>query len=394
MRQMTHAFVLAARHLLHHRARTAMIVAALLLTILLPAALRLLVDRAAHALLARADATPLLLGARGSELDLVVASLYFARPTPRSFGAAALERAARPGTLALPLHLGLSLRDRPIVGTDVGYFEARGLAFAEGRPFAILGECVLGARAAEAFAREGGPLVTDARDPYDLAGTIPLRLAIAGTLAPSGTPDDDAIFVDVKTAWTIEGLGHGHRDAAAIEDPTDLLGRVGEHVVASEALRHYEEITERTIEGFHFHGDPGTFPIHAAIVMPEDAKAATLLRGAFQRSDEPLQLVRPREALERLLREILRARRVVEIALLVAGATTLAVVGVVIALSVRLRREELATFVRMGAARGTVARIVVAEILLVALLAVGGAALGAALLRTVDAPLERILLGR
>lgn len=371
-----------------------MVIAALALVLLLPLALRASVDRAAAAMLDRAEATPLLLGARGSELDLTVASLYFAPPAPRPFPIGACRRVAEGGSTVVPLHLGFTARGRALVGTDVAYFDARDLRLASGRPFAILGECVLGSSAAVALDREGGPLVTDARDPYDLAGTIPLRLRPVGVLTPSGTPDDDAIFVDVATAWTVAGLGHGHRDAAAIEDPTDLIGRTGEHIVASEALRHYEEITPENLDAFHFHGDPDSFPIHAAIVLAADRREATLLRGRFLQGDDPLQLVKPREALERLLGEILRVRRLVEAALAAAGLVTVAVVGVVIALSVRLRRDELATFVRLGAARGTVTGIVLAEIVLIGLLALMVAGAGLVALRTIDAPIERLLLGR
>ena len=30
-------------------------------------------------------------------------------------------------------------------------------------------------------------------------------MTVTGVLAPTGTPDDDAVLVDIKTAWVIEG---------------------------------------------------------------------------------------------------------------------------------------------------------------------------------------------
>ena len=40
---------------------------------------------------------------------------------------------------------------------------------------------------------------------FDLAGVYPLKMKAAGVLAPSGTPDDDAVFVNVK-----EEITHSH----------------------------------------------------------------------------------------------------------------------------------------------------------------------------------------
>ncbi len=41
---------------------------------------------------------------------------------------------------------------------------------------------------------------------FDITGVYPLKMNVVGILQPTGTPDDDAVFVDVKTAWVIGGL--------------------------------------------------------------------------------------------------------------------------------------------------------------------------------------------
>ncbi|MBL9149914.1 MAG: hypothetical protein JNM94_14585 [Phycisphaerae bacterium] len=394
---MRHAFVLAWRHLAFHKGRTALLVVAIALVAFLPLAVRRLVEAGSTALRARAASTPLVIGARGSELDLVVAGLYFAKPTPREIRYGELARLADSDALAIPLHAGFTARGIPIVGTSLEYFDMRGLRVADGRTFALLGECVLGARAAERVARDPGKLVTDAADPYNLAGTIPIVLRPVGTLAETGTADDDAIFVDIKTAWTIAGIGHGHQEAGAIRDPNDLIGTVpgpdGGHVITSERLRHAEEITPENVSSFHFHGDPETFPMHAIVVVPRTEKAATLLQGSFQRRDEPLQIVRPIEALERLLREILRIERLLHVILVAVAIVTATVVVVVFALSVKLRRDELTTMVRLGAARGTVALLVGAELVLILILAAALTTVGLAITTAFERTVERAMIG-
>jgi putative ABC transport system permease protein len=395
-----HALLLAGRHLLFHRGRTALIVVALALVAGLPLVVRSLVASGTSAMMARARSSPLVVGSRGSELDLVIAALYFAKPAPRAIPAGEATRiAALTHGVVVPMHLGFAAQRHPLVGTTIDYLDLRGLRLADGRAFATLGECVLGATAArELRLAAGESLVTDATDPYNLAGTVPLRLHVVGVLAPTGTADDIAVLVDLKTAWTVAGIGHGHQAAETIRDPNDLVGTIrgegGEHVVTSERLKHFEEITPESLAGFHFHGDPASFPIHALLTWPRDEKDATLFQGAFQRSDESLQVVKPTDAMERLLREILRVRRFLDAIFLAVGAVTIAVVGLVIALSIRLRREELQTMVRLGAARGTVASIIGAELLLIALLAAGLVAGGVLVSQSMQATVERLIVAR
>ena len=48
---------------------------------------------------------------------------------------------------AIPLHVRLRARGRPVVGTSLDYFDFRSLTLAEGRGLGLLGEAVLGAAA-------------------------------------------------------------------------------------------------------------------------------------------------------------------------------------------------------------------------------------------------------
>jgi putative ABC transport system permease protein len=392
----THAFALALSNLAFRRGRAVTLVVALGLVIALPAALNVVLERASRSLAARAEATPLVAGTEGSELDLTVASLWFVPPAPREFAAGKLARLGGDGlATAIPLHLGQSLQREALVGTTLDYLDFRGLSLAAGRPFATLGECLLGAAAARRLGlKPGDSAMTDAGDPHDLAASPPIRLEIVGVLAPTGTPDDDAAFVDVKTAWTVAGLGHGHDDPSGEDvDPADLIGKVGERTVASERLRQDDRVDPANPERFHFHGDPATFPIHAAIVVPRDDRSAAILRGRFTGSDEPLTLVRPARAIERLLREILRVRTLLNATLLVVAVATAAIAALVLVLSIRMRDEEFATLGALGAARGTVAAMVAAEIAIVLGLALGLALLLTALAAALAPQVDRWIVG-
>ena len=81
---MRQTFYLAWRYLAYHRFKTAILVTAITLIFYLPTGLRVLVEQSSKQLTARAVATPLVVGAKGSPLELVLNTLYFRAdyPTP------------------------------------------------------------------------------------------------------------------------------------------------------------------------------------------------------------------------------------------------------------------------------------------------------------------------
>ena len=67
---------------------------------------------------------------------------------------------------------------------------------------------------------------------------------VVGILHKSPSPDDQAVFVDLKTAWIIEGFGHGHQDVTMTTDDSVILKRSEKAVTANAKLTLYTEITE------------------------------------------------------------------------------------------------------------------------------------------------------
>ena len=81
---MTGPLYLAWRYLVFHRMKAAILVLSIALIAFLPAGLNVLVGESAAQLRVRADATPLLLGAKGSPLELALSSLYFESRAPNA----------------------------------------------------------------------------------------------------------------------------------------------------------------------------------------------------------------------------------------------------------------------------------------------------------------------
>jgi putative ABC transport system permease protein len=380
---MIDSFYIAWRYVTFNKVRTATLVACVTLIAIVPLTLEILLGESEQQLLSRAESTPLLLGARGSALDLVMNGLYFDDEVPELVSMAAADEIDDSGlAIPIPLYVRFKARGHPIVGTTLDYFDFRGLEIAQGRPLALLGEAVIGAGVAERLGIGADDrLLSSPETVFDLAGVYPLNMHVVGVLRRSHTADDLAVFVDVKTAWVVQGLVHGHEDLRKTRDETVIIDRSDANVVASARLVEYTEITAANRDSFHFHGDPDQYPLSAVIVVPEDEKSGTILRGRYLEGESRHQLVVPGTVIDGLLATIFRIKNVLDaVILLVAIATVLALL-LVFALSLRLRQREIRTVFRIGGSRLTIARLLSAEI---AIILVISAALCATLMLTVN----------
>ena len=364
---MMDSLYIAWKYVSFNKIKTATLVASITLISFLPMALQLMLTESERQLMSRAVSTPLVVGAKGSALDLVMNTLYFGDEVPELITVEASDRILDTDlAIPIPLYVRFRARGNPIVGTTLDYFEFRGLNVAEGRQLALLGDCVLGAKVAQNLRlKSGDSLVSSPETLFDLAGIYPLKMKVVGVLEKSHTSDDLAVFVDMKTAWIIQGLGHGHQDVTKLKDPSLVLKRTDTNVAASAKLYHYTEITEKNIDSFHFHGNLSAYPITAVLAVPHDTKSGTILRGRYLSKEEKYQIVKPEEVIDGLLQSIFRIKNVLDAVISVVALATIFAIILVFALSLRLRQREIQTIFKLGCRRATIARLLTAEILII-----------------------------
>lgn len=370
------AFALAGRYVWHYRAKSFVMVLALVLVLVLPLTAQLLMQAYGKALVSRADATPRVLGMRGHRFDLVLKSLYFRPAKTEPIFADAWDQLNDPNYgQAIPLLLEYTAGDGyPIVGTTLNYFDFRALSLTHGRQMAQLGEAVIGSAVAwEKQLAVGDVIRSDQTSYYNLAATYPLQMEIVGVLAPTNTPDDRGVFVDVKTAWIMAGLMHGHQDLSVEDADSDVvLSRDEQGVIANASLREYTRVTDDNRHTFHLHAERSRLPLSAILFLPQDQKSATIIGARYNVGDRSERMLIPREVVDELLGYVFRIQRFFHANLLLVGAATLMFLGVITLLSVQLRQAEFATFARLGAPRGFVWQLMVWEFFI--LLALSGAA--------------------
>ena len=364
---MIDSLYIAWQYISSNKIRTATLIACITLISFLPVSLQLLLGESERQLMSRAVSTPLVIGAKGSSLDLVMNSLYFSNEVPERVGMEASERVMESDlAIPIPVYVRFHARGNPIVGTTLDYFNFRGLKVAEGRNLAVLGDCVLGAKVAKKLGlKPGDNLLSSPETLFDLAGVYPLKMKVVGVLQKSHTSDDLAVFADIKTTWVIQGLGHGHQDVTQLQDPTLVLKRSESNVAATAKLYHYTEITDKNIKTFHFHGNTDLYPITAVIAVPVDLKSGTILQGRYLSKEETQQILRPAEVIDGLLQNIFRIKNVLDAVVSVVALATIMSIILVFALSLRLRQREIQTIFKIGCSRMTIAKLLAAEILII-----------------------------
>jgi len=366
--------LLAVRYMSFHRGKTAVLVACLALTIYLPLAANLVVRQFHVRSRARATATPLVIGAKGNPFGLAIHALYFRGEAPQAISMAEVKR-VRDGGLAQPIPLLIRFRARGhvIVGTTPDYYPLRGLTLAEGGPLERLGDCVLGANVARRLGlKPGERLLSEPENIFDLSGPSPLNMRVVGVIRKSNTADDEAVFVDLKTAWIIQGIGHGHELAKprANGETSGQLGGEHKHSASRANLSEYTEVTTENLASFHFHGEPNDFPVTAIIAIPADERAETLLMGEYLAPDTAAQILRPADVLEELIAIIFQVKRLFDFGAILLVVVTLLLVLLVISLSLRLRQREMETMFKLGCSRFTMLWLQGAELAIVLALSV------------------------
>ena len=364
---MKQSLYLAYRYISFHSVRSIVLVFSIGIIIYLPLGLKRLISESETQMVERADATPLIVGAKGSSTDMVINSLYFQQEKTEHINMAVLEKVNETGFgHAIPILSMFSTRNFPIVGTDPDYFDFRSLMLAQGRLMSFVGECVIGNDVAESLnIAVGDSLISSPENFFDLAGVYPLKMSVVGVLASSGTPDDRAVFVDIKTNWVILGLGHGHEDLTQVYDPTIVLERDSSVVKAGAKLFMYNTINGDNMDSFHFHGDMGSYPLSSLIFVPNDHKSETIFRGRFESGEFKEQVIVPADVVNNLLQSIFRIKRIFNTVFILVGVATALILTLIVTLSIRLRKSEIYTMFTIGSSKGKVFEIIAFELLIV-----------------------------
>lgn len=177
-----------------------------------------------------ADDFDLLVGAPGSETQLVLTSVYLDLSALTLLDGQVLNRLADDSRVAAaaPIAFGDVVRGAPVIGTTAAFATRWGrLSPSEGRVFEAEGEAVLGAEVALKVGDSFVPSHALAGHPHgDEAEEARHRheghsYTVVGRMPRLGSPYDRAILVPVESVWEVHGLGDGHAEEGRLGPPFD-----------------------------------------------------------------------------------------------------------------------------------------------------------------------------
>lgn len=160
----------------------------------------------------------LVVGAKGSPLQLILSSLFHIDQPNGNIPLEARTLLERDPAVArvVPLALGDSFDGFRIVGTDAGFAALYDTRLATGRAFSAPMEAVIGAEVARATGAGLGQKFTgshglEAEDGQD-QGHDHAPFRVVGILAPSGGVTDRLILTSVESVWQVHGIEAHHDD--------------------------------------------------------------------------------------------------------------------------------------------------------------------------------------
>ena len=309
-----------------------------------------------------AEKFPLVVGAPGSETQLVLSSVYLQVAAVDLLRAAVLEELAREPTVrfASPLGFGDNYRGHAVVGVIPAFVEhLAGGALAEGRGFRVLDEVVVGADVDLPMGATFSPVHGTVSAPgAEEHGAFSYR--VVGRLPRLGNPWDRAIVSPIEAVWWVHSLPVGHGVDEARLYPGGSDGKPDRSAIPLGPPWDAAEL-------------PG---LPAIVVEPSSFAAGYQLRHKY-RSREDTMAVFPAEVLVQLYGLLGDVRDLVAVIsvltqVLVIGAVLLAVLA-----SLAQRRRLVAVLRALGASRGFVfATVWLGVALMLAVAAALGLALG------------------
>lgn len=179
-------------------------------------------DRVARAFERDLQGIDLVVGAKGSPLQLILAGVFHIDVPPGNIALADVQALAQNPMVAqvIPLSLGDSLLTYRIVGTTPDYVAHYGASLLQGSLWAMPMQAVLGAQVAQATGLTVGQAFAGA---HGLGGGGHLHAdtpyTVTGLLQPCGCVLDRLVLTDTASVWAVhEGLAPGEFEGLPAED--------------------------------------------------------------------------------------------------------------------------------------------------------------------------------
>lgn len=333
----------------------------------------------------------LIVGAKGSDLQLVLSAVYRVQPPIENLPYMYLNQLQqdRRVTTAIPLAFGDVTEQGafPIVGTTSEYFEHE---YAPKFSFRIRGErmsrlfdAIIGSEVARQNGWDLGSKFTIKHGGADSVDIHTEQFTVVAVVAPTGTANDRSVFLNLEGFYAIDGhekpineIEKRLKDFYAAEPETlaAALSQLEQVKAKAAAQQGSGQPAPAGEHGEKVYDSPDAMKeVTAIFVKTRSAFDAISLQGDLKKGFQAMA-VNPVRPIQRLMQNVLGN---IQKALVVLTGVIIAVSGVSIFVSIYNsmsdRRREIGIMRALGAQRSSVFSIVLAES---AVLCVGGGVIG------------------
>jgi len=318
----------------------------------------------------------LIVGAKGSPLDLVLNTVYHLGNPIRTIPYRYYEeldhgKYSSEVEAAIPVCIGDNYKGFRIIGTvpemftELEYLGGKKYRFAQGENLhkGDPHEAVVGATAARKTRLKVGDTFRPVHGVEAEHGREHEPFKVVGILAPTGTPNDRALFVNV------EGFYEMHTEKSDDAEETEEAAATAQPTKGKDkaAAEHPKAGADAAHDGHHEEaGHAHEKKLSAVLVVLDESRIDRAQALFALLNDEPYtQAVRPAEVIDRLFKELIGN---IELVLLILAVLIVIVAGIGILVSIynsmNDRRHEIAVMRALGARRQTVMTIILLESIL------------------------------
>lgn len=297
--------------------------------------------------------TDLIVGARGSPLQLVLYAVFNVGEASHNVDWKSYQAIAADPAVAwsVPLALGDAHHGFPVLGTTPAYFEhyryadRQPLRFTGGQPFNGLFDAVIGAEVAAKLGYRLGERITLSHGSGALPGLehADKPFTIVGILAPTGTPVDRRVHIGLAAIEAIHLDWQGGMPIPGLNIPADVVSKF--------------DLQPKTITAF-------------LLGLHQRSLVFRLQRRIADYRAEPLLAVLPGVALDQLWQTVGLVEKILLGISWLVFAVGLAGLAAVMLASLNERRRELAVLRSVGAGPRHILFLLLFESLLITLLGV------------------------
>jgi putative ABC transport system permease protein len=297
-----------------------------------------------------AQGIDLVIGAKGSPLQLTLSSVFHADVPTGNIPYTELQRLRDDPRVrqAIPLGLGDSVRGHRIVGTEPAYVALYGAELAQGAMFEASMQAVLGAETARTLGLKVGDTFAGRHGLGDGGAEHEYApYTVVGVLAPTASVIDRLALTPLESVWDVHE-GHDHA-------PTDVKAEEHDHDHSHDhAAEHPPERPRET----------------TAILLQLKSPVAALGMRQQINKDTAFLAARPADEAARLFSLVGLGVETIRIFALVLIAAAAASVFVTLSAALNDRRGEIALLRAMGATQGQVFTLLLLQGFVIAALGV------------------------